>query len=129
MPPNVPSSESGTATLGMTVARTLRRKTNTTSTTSTTDNISVSCTSRKDARMVVVRSSTTLSAMVGGIEARSAGRSASTRSTVSMMLAPGCRNMTRRTARRPLASPPVRRSSTELSMSAMSPRRTGAPFA
>ena len=77
---------------------------------------------------MVVRSSTTLSSIEGGIEARSDGSRSITRSTVSMMLAPGCRYITMSTARLPLAKPPVRTSSTELSTSAMSPSRTGAPF-
>ena len=128
MPPKVPSSESGTATLGITVAHGLRRNTKTTSTTRPIDSSRVACTWRKEARMVVVRSRTTSRLMVGGMEARSEGSSAITRSTVSMMLAPGCRYMTISTARLPLAKPPVRTSSTELSTSAMSSRRTGAPL-
>ncbi len=128
MPPKVPSSDSGTATLGITVADTLRRNTNTTSTTRPMDSSSVACTWRNEARIVVVRSSTTPSSIEGGIEARSDGSRSITRSTVSMMLAPGCRYITMSTARLPLAKPPVRTSSTELSTSAMSPSRTGAPF-
>ena len=59
MPANVPISESGTATLGMMVARALRRKRKTTSTTSAIARISVSWMSRNEARMLVVRSRTT----------------------------------------------------------------------
>jgi hypothetical protein len=40
MTPNVPTSDNGTAMLGMMVAEALRRKKKMTSTTSTTDNIS-----------------------------------------------------------------------------------------
>src|SRR5260370_1159609 len=47
--------ERGTATLGMTVAETLRRKRKITSTTSTTVSIISNCTSATEARMVVVR--------------------------------------------------------------------------
>jgi hypothetical protein len=128
IPPKVPRSDSGTATLGMRVARALRRKTNTTSTTRMIEMRSEICTSKNDARIVVVRSSTTDSFMAGGMEAWRRGRRASTLSTVSMMLAPGCRNTTRSTARLPLARPALRMSSTESCTSAMSPRRTGAPL-
>ena len=76
MPPNVPTSESGTATLGMIVAETLRRKMNTTSTTSTTEMSRLIWTSLKAARMDVVRSSATASVIDGGMEARRVGRSA-----------------------------------------------------
>ena len=55
---------------------------------------SVISTSRTDARMVVVRSRTTVKRMAGGISACNCGIRARTRSTVSMMLAPGCRNTT-----------------------------------
>ena len=56
MMPNVPTSVSGKATLGMTVAQSLRRKTKITMTTSTTASTSVNCTSRTEARIVSVRS-------------------------------------------------------------------------
>ena len=51
----------------------------------------VICMSRNDARMLVVRSSATASLIARGTAARRSGRSAYTRSTVSMMFAPGCR--------------------------------------
>ncbi len=91
MPPKVPNSESGMATLGMRVAGALRRKTNTTRTTSRLARRRVTFTSRKEARMVVERSSTTVSLIAGGMAACSSGKSALTRSTVSIMLAPGWR--------------------------------------
>ena len=53
---NVPISETGTATLGMRVARGLRRKMKTTSTTRMMEPIRVVSTLLTDARMVVVRS-------------------------------------------------------------------------
>ncbi len=59
MAAKVATSASGTATLGMAVARALRRKTNTTTTTSTTLRTSVSSTSRTEARMVWLRSMAT----------------------------------------------------------------------
>ena len=56
MTPNVPTSDSGTATLGMIVAGTLRRNRKITMTTRATDSNSSNCTSCTEARMVVVRS-------------------------------------------------------------------------
>ena len=74
MTPNVPTSDRGTATLGMMVAQTLRRKTKTTRITSTTEMSSVISTSWMEARMVMVRSRATASLMEGGMEARSVGQ-------------------------------------------------------
>jgi hypothetical protein len=62
-------SETGTATLGISVERTLRRNTKTTRITSRIEIMSVICTSRTEARIVRVESITTDSLMVGGIEA------------------------------------------------------------
>src|ERR1700679_1072130 len=73
---NVPINEAGTATAGISVARQLRRNMNTTSTTSTTEPISERSTSLTEARMVVVRSSTTVVLMPCGIEATIDGNSA-----------------------------------------------------
>src|ERR1051326_2645994 len=56
--PNVPTSDTGTAMLGIDVDRKSRRNTNTTSTTSTTEISSVTSTVCTDARIVVVRSRT-----------------------------------------------------------------------
>ena len=56
--PNVPTSETGTATLGMSVARGLRRNRNTTRMTSPMEMASVISTSCTEARMVVLRSMT-----------------------------------------------------------------------
>src|SRR5579864_8787376 len=66
--PKVPIRERGTAMLGMTVARTVRRKTKTTRITRTTEMASVISISRKEARTVVVRSETTETWMDGEIE-------------------------------------------------------------
>src|SRR6202046_3157565 len=90
---NVPIKEAGTATLGMKVARTLRRKRKTTKITSPMDIASVRSTSLTDARIVVVRSSITVKSIAAGIEAFKDGMAARMRSTVSMMLAPGCREI------------------------------------
>ena len=83
--------DTGTATLGISVARRSRRKMKTTSTTSATESSSVCCTSAMLARIVAVRSIGIESSMPAGICARSCGRSAKTLSTVRMMLAVGCR--------------------------------------
>src|SRR6478609_4098859 len=56
MMPNVPMSESGSATLVITVAQSFRRKRNITITTSAMVSSNVYCTSRTDARIVWVRS-------------------------------------------------------------------------
>ncbi len=68
MTPNVPMRDSGTATLGMMVARALRRKMKTTAVTRRTLRISVRSTSRTEARMVVVRSMAIRRSMAGEID-------------------------------------------------------------
>src|SRR4029077_5391395 len=87
MMPNVPSKDTGTATVGLRGALTLRRNRKTTITTRAMEIISVRSTSRRDARMVGVRSITTARSIALGTEARKFGKVARTRSTVSMMLA------------------------------------------
>src|SRR6266568_1513570 len=69
--PNVATSETGTATAGIRVARALRRNRNTTTITSAIAMTSVLSISKSEARMVLVRSSTTSRLIVLGIEARS----------------------------------------------------------
>ena len=69
----VPISETGTATPGISVARTFRRKTKTTKITSTTEIMSVRSTSFTEARMVDVRSSTTVKSIPAGTEASKPG--------------------------------------------------------
>src|ERR1700722_11742158 len=68
IPPKEPTSESGTAMLGITVARTVRRNTKTTRITSTIEISSVDSMSLTEARTVSVRSETTASLMAGEIE-------------------------------------------------------------
>ena len=75
MTPKVAISDSGSATPAMMVARIVRRKISTTMMTSATLSISVNCTSRIDARMVVVASCTTVSVAPAGIERCSFGSS------------------------------------------------------
>src|SRR5207249_3888571 len=80
MAPKVPTSESGTATVGTSVARMLRRKANTTSTTRQTLITSVNCTSPTEARIVWLRSCATWTSMAGEMEPDSCGSNALTRS-------------------------------------------------
>ena len=53
----MPITDTGTATIGISVARTLRRKTNTTSVTKTTAMTSVTSVSASEERMLIVLSS------------------------------------------------------------------------
>jgi hypothetical protein len=105
MTPNVPTSDSGTAMLGMSVARRLRRKTKMTITTRPMVSTSVNSTSSTDARTVSVRSARMSTSMPCGSDASSCGRSAFTRSATSMTLAPGWRCTLRMMARLSLAQP------------------------
>src|ERR1017187_768895 len=93
MTANVPTRDTGTATLGIMVARTFLKKKNTTRTTSMTEMINERSTSLRLARMVVVRSKTFVISIPAGIEAFKEGTAALMRSTVSIMLAPGWRKM------------------------------------
>ncbi len=128
MTPNVPTSDSGTATLGIAVARTLRRNTNTTAVTSSTLSRRVISTSRTDARMVVVRSIASVMSIAGEIACFSWGRAAFTPSMVRRMFAPGCRRMIIRTARFPSIQAARRLFSTSSITRATCPSRTPAPF-
>src|SRR3954454_9953321 len=66
MAASVPTSESGTDRLGITVAGRLRRKTKITATTSPTASASSICTSRTEARIVTVRSVSGSTSAAGG---------------------------------------------------------------
>ncbi len=90
MSAQAPSSDSGTVTLGMTVAQKLRRNTKMTPTTRAMVSSSVTSTSSTEARIVCVRSLRMSTWMAGGMAACSRGSSALIASTVSMTLAPGC---------------------------------------
>src|ERR1700757_1461830 len=94
----VPIRDSGTATLGMMVAERLRRKRKITVTTSAMVSISSNSTSRTEARMVFVRSVSTVSLTDAGRVAWSLGISSSILSTTWMVLAPGWRWMLTMTA-------------------------------
>jgi len=91
MAAKVPMIEIGTATLGMSVARQLRRNRNTTITTSATAIMSVCSVSLSEERIVTERSDVGITSTLAGSDAFSCGSIAITRSTVSMMFAPGWR--------------------------------------
>ena len=93
-----------------------------------TEMISVVSMSLTEARTVTVRSMAIVKSIAGEIEDCRKGIRVRTRSTVSMMLAPGCRNTIRSTPGLPLAKPMLRRSETESVTSATSPSRTAAPL-
>src|ERR1700689_3063577 len=96
--PKVPTRDKGTATLGMTVAATVRRNRKITITTNAMVSINSNSTSLTEARMVVVRLVKTTTSTDAGNEARSCGNNLVMRSTTAIMLAPGCRWMLRITA-------------------------------
>ena len=123
--PKVAMSETGSATPAMMVARVERRKSSTTITTSPTLRHSVNCTSWIEARMVPVRSCTSVSFTAGGSAFLSRGSSAFSRSTVSITLAPGWRWTSTMTAGVPLYQPPTLTFSRPSSTLATSLSRTG----
>ena len=126
--PKVPIKETGTTTLGIRVARPSRKNKNTTRMTRATEIARVRSTSDNDPRIVGVRSNTTFISIAAGMEALNWGIKAVTRSTVSIILALGCRLIISRMARLPLAIPKLRTSCTESVTSATSDKRTGAPL-
>ena len=128
MMPNEVISDSGSATPAISVARSERRNSSTTSVTSTTLSTSVNCTSCTEARMVTVRSLTTARLTPAGIARCSLGISARICRTTSMTLAPGCRWMSMITAGVPWYQPPVRSFSSPSTMTATSPMVTGEPL-
>ncbi len=126
--PKVPTSESGTATLGMTVPTAVRRKRKMTMTTRPIVSISSNSTSRTEARIVVVRSVRIETFTAEGSDARSWGRSLLTRSTTAMMFAPGWRWMFTMTAGVRFIQAACFTFSAESTTAATSERWTGAPF-
>ena len=124
----MPTSDSGTATLGITVALALRRNRKITITTSATDSRSSNCVSSTDARMVVVRSAMSCTSTDAGSAACSRGSSALTRSTVWMTLAPGWRCTLRITPAARSDQAARRMFSASSTIRATSFRRTGLPF-
>ncbi len=91
MPAKVPITDTGSASAGMIVAVTLRRKMKITSTTSTAVSSRVNCTSFTELRIETERSSRTWSCTDGGSWASKTGMSALTESTTSTVLASGWR--------------------------------------
>src|ERR1700760_591160 len=89
----VPINDSGTATLGMMVAERLRRKRKITVTTSAMVSINSNSTSRTEARMVFVRSVSTVSLIAAGRVGWGFGRRSSVLLNTWMVLAPGWRWM------------------------------------
>ena len=128
MTASVPTSESGTDRLGMTVARASPRKAKITATTRMTAKVSSICTSRTDARMVRVRSVTMATSSATGRESRSWGSIALMRSTTSMTLAPGWRCTFTITAGVLFTQAAIRLFSWASSTVATSFSRTGAPL-
>jgi hypothetical protein len=105
---SVPTRETGTATLGMRVARGFLRNRKTTTMTRAMEITSERSTSATEARMVVVRSRTMVVSMPLGIEASTDGSCARIRSTVWIMFAPGSRKMISMMAGLPFSMPRVR---------------------
>jgi hypothetical protein len=91
MAPKVPTMEIGTATLGMSVARKLRRKKVHDERDQYDRHHQVSSVSCNEARIVVLRSMATATFISAGMAASRCGNSAFTLSMVSMMLAFGWR--------------------------------------
>src|SRR6202008_2833528 len=89
--PNVPTIDSGTEIVGMTVAQPLRKKRKITITTSATVNIRVNSMSWTEARIVIVRSEMISRDAASGREVLNSGKIALILSTVLMILAPGSR--------------------------------------
>ncbi|SVJ78766.1 Uncharacterised protein [Klebsiella pneumoniae] len=124
MTAKVPISETGTARLGISVARPLRRNRKTTRITSATEISRVSSASSSDARIDGLRSSITFSLTCGPSSSCNTWMA----SVASMMLAPGWRVTISSTAGRSSEKPALRTSSTESLTLATSPRRTAAPL-
>ncbi|MNQ69143.1 hypothetical protein D3C85_837240 [compost metagenome] len=128
MTPNVPTSDSGTTTLGISVAVRLRRNTKVTMTTSATASSISNFTSSTESRMVCVRSDTTVTSSVAGKAARNCGNSVWMRLTTSITLAPGWRWMFKRMAGLSPTHAAWRVSSAPSTARATSDRRSGALF-
>ncbi len=90
MTAKVPTSDRGSARLGITVAERLRRKRKITSTTRQSVSRSVNLTSSTDSRIETDRSNRTRSLAEAGSCFSKVGRSCRIRSTTSTVLVPGC---------------------------------------
>ncbi len=128
MMPNVPTSDNGTATLGMMVAGTLRRNMKITITTNPMVSISENSTSDTEARIVVVMSVNVATFTDAGSVLVSCGNNCWIRFTTAMVFAPGCRWMFTITAGTLFIHAACRIFSTLSSTVATSVSFTGAPF-
>ena len=127
MKAKVPTSDSGTATLGMMVAEGLRKNAKVTSTTRPMANSSSFWVSLTEARILWVRSVSTATSTAAGRVEVSCGSNSRTLSVTSITLAPGWRCTFSSTAGWLLAQAARKRSSAPSTMVATSPRRSGAP--
>ena len=124
----MPTSASGTVTLGMMVAQRLRRNRKITITTRAIESPRVNSTSATEARIVWVRSTMVLTWMEGGMLASSAGSAALIRSTVAITLAPGCLKTSSSTPGLPFCQAESSRFCGPRTASPMSRTRIGAPL-
>ena len=125
---NVPTIEVGSASVGMIVARTLRRKRKITSTTRPIASTSENWTSSTDCRIEIERSLSTSRLTEAGSCFLNCGISARIASTTATVFVPGCRCTAMVTLRRPLNQLATRLFSTLSITFATSPRRTGEPL-
>ncbi len=128
MTPKVPTSDSGTVIEGMMVAHRWRRKTKITMTTRPMVSSMVNCTSVTESRIDRERSDIRSTWTLCGIEASRRGIMALMRSTISTVLAPGWRKISRSSARLPLYQAPVRGDLVASITPATSCSLTGAPL-
>ena len=128
MTAKVAISDSGTATLGITVAQTVRKKMKMTTITSVIVSIIVICTSCTAARVTAERSETRSTWTEGGIDCSSCGISSLMRSTSARVFAPGALLMAMPSAGRLSNQAPTRVFCTESMTSPTSLRNTGAPL-
>ncbi|KWV86430.1 hypothetical protein PFLmoz3_03863 [Pseudomonas fluorescens] len=126
--PKVPTRDSGTAMDGMIVALTRRRNRNVTMTTRAMAIRSSCCTSLTEARMVWVRSVSTVTSRPAGRLSVMLGSRALIRSTTSITLAPGWRWILSNTAWFSLAQAARRSFSAPSTICATSLSRSGAPL-
>ncbi len=126
--PNVPTNESGTEKLGMSVAGRLRRNTKITATTSTTARNNSNSTSSTEARTVTVRSVSSEMSTDAGIDSSSCGSCRLIESTTPMTFAPGWRWMFMMMPGVVLAHAPSLLFSAPSTIVATSDKCTGAPF-
>src|SRR5579872_3083952 len=125
---SVPTSDSGTESEGISVADRLRRNRKITATTSTTASASSNSTSETEARIVLVRSVSTVISTACGNVACSEGSSEVMLSTTEITLAPGWRWTLTMTAGVVFIQPASLVFSSSLIAAATSDRCTGEPF-